>query len=94
LNYRVKLTKTAQKQADKAPSHVLRSLITWAESVEEYGLPETRRIPGFHDEPLKGKLQGKRSVRLTLQWRAIYEITPAQDIIFVTVERIIPHDYR
>jgi len=36
------------------------------------GIREMRKCKGFHDEPLKGKLQGQRSVRLNGAYRAIY----------------------
>jgi hypothetical protein len=30
-------------------------LMAWVEAVEEDGLEATRRVPGFHDEPLRGE---------------------------------------
>ena len=51
-----------------------------------------KRIKGFHDESLKGKWQGARSSRLSLQYRLIYKIVKNQ--LYVQVMDINPHDYR
>jgi proteic killer suppression protein len=53
----------------------------------------TRRIPGYHDEPLKGARTGQRSVRLSRAYRAIYEIRADDSIEFVSVEEVNKHDY-
>jgi hypothetical protein len=34
----------------------------WVDDVEERGLEEVRKIPGWHDEPLKGERKGQRSI--------------------------------
>lgn len=49
-------------------------LADWALAVETYGLEEVRKVPGYHDEPLKGKRAGQRSIRLSRAYRAIYII--------------------
>ena len=46
-------------------------------AVATFGLEEIRKIPGYHDEPLRGDRKGQRSIRLSRLWRAIYRI--AQD---------------
>ena len=61
--------------------------------VETDGLEEAKRIPGFHDEKLKGERAGQRSIRLSRQWRAVYEVQPDGDIVFVLVQEVTPHDY-
>ena len=94
MNFKVQFTKTARKQFPKLPTPIFRKLTNWVSSVEELGLPEVQKIKGYHDEPLQGELQGKRSVRLNIQWRIIYEIAPSNDLVVVTVERITPHEYR
>jgi proteic killer suppression protein len=53
----------------------------------------TRRVAGFHDEPLKGKRRGQRSIRLSRQWRAIYEIRTDGRTQFISVEEVTPHAY-
>ena len=71
--------------------------MAWVESVEEDGLEMTRRVPGFHDEPLKGQRQGQRSIRLSRQWRAIYVIRAdggaREGAHLVSVEEVTPHEY-
>jgi proteic killer suppression protein len=50
------------------------------------------RIPGYHDEPLKGSLSDMRSIRLGKGWRAYYRVVREQ-IEFVSVERVDHHEY-
>lgn len=73
---------------------MFRQLLAWVTAVQVDGLPETRRIPGYHDEPLRGRRQGQRSIRLTRKWRAIYETTQAQEVMLVAVQEVTAHDYR
>jgi toxin HigB-1 len=89
---RVELTKWAQKQLRKVPADVVKRLQAWIEYVETKSLEEARKVPGYHDEPLKGKRAGQRSVRLSRQWRAIYEIKGGA-AEFVSVEEVTPHKY-
>lgn len=49
------LTKYAEKQTRKLPQHIKLGLRTWVLLIEEHGIGEVRKIPGYHDEPLKGK---------------------------------------
>lgn len=51
-----------------------------------------RKIPGYHDEPLKGDRSGQRSIRLSRAYRAIYEIK-ADAAQFVSVEEVSKHEY-
>ena len=51
------------------------------------------RIPGFHDESLRGKLRGKRSIRLSRSYRAIYQLLVSGDAELVQVEEVTKHDY-
>jgi len=67
--------------------------MAWIEAVEEDGLEAMRRVPGFHDEPLKGPRRGQRSIRLSRQWRAIYEIRAGGGAQLVSVEEVTPHVY-
>ncbi len=83
----------ARKQLRKVPIRIQAKLRLWVEGVENDGLEEMRRIPGFHDEPLKGKRPGQRSMRLSLQYRAIYEIQEDGSLEFVSVEEVTPHEY-
>lgn len=47
----------------------------------------------IHDEPLKGKRQGQRSIRLNKAYRAIYIINKEGVIHFVEVEEVNKHEY-
>ena len=67
-------------------------LAAWVEAVEAEGLEAIRKVPGFHDEPLKGPRAGQRSIRLSRAYRAIYEIR-AGEVEFVSVEEVNKHDY-
>jgi toxin HigB-1 len=88
---KVIFTKTAAKTFKKLPHYILEKLIEWKEAVEYDGIEAIRKIPGYHDEPLKGKRKGQRSIRLSQQWRAIYEVHENQVIVYVM--EVIPHDY-
>lgn len=56
----VKFSKNAQKDLKKIPHSILDSLKTWITYLEMIGLAETRKISGYHDEPLKGDRKGQR----------------------------------
>jgi len=75
------------------PRHIVLNLRTWVEAVEADGLEEVRRIPGYHDEPLKGRRVGQRSIRLSRAYRAIYVVGANGDVEFVSVEEVSKHDY-
>ena len=38
----------------RLPHFIIRKLNKWARDVEEFGIEEVRKIPGYHDEPLHG----------------------------------------
>jgi proteic killer suppression protein len=88
----VELSALAKKQLKKLPVHIVVSLQNWVEDVEERGLEEVRKIPGYHDEALRGELRGLRSIRLSKAYRAYYRIID-DSIRFVNVERIDKHEY-
>lgn len=62
-------------------------------AVTKVGLVETRKRPGWHDEPLQGNRKGQRSIRLNKQWRAIYVINIENEVEFVEVIEVNPHEY-
>mgnify|MGYP002361547724 CR=1 FL=1 len=62
------------------------------EAVEHVGLEEVRKIPGYHDEPLRGRRSGERSIRLNRSFRAIYTIK-MDTIEFVQVTEVNKHEY-
>jgi len=89
----VLLTKEAEKQLQKCPRHVAVKLQAWLESVENDGLEETKKIPGFHDEPLKDRLKGQRSIRLSRAYRAIYTLKTTAAAKFVRIVKVTKHEY-
>ena len=90
---KVEISKDALKSLKKAPNHIVLKISAWVEMVEQGGIDEARRIPGYHDELLRGELKGKRSIRLSRQWRAIYSIK-SKIVEFVLVEKVTPHEYK
>lgn len=89
---RVEIARLAERQLRKVPQHIKDNLIIWVEAVEQDGLEEVRKMPGYHDEPLKGDRAGHRSIRLSRSYRAIYEIKE-DTAKFVSVEEVNKHDY-
>jgi len=91
--HRTRLSRKAQKQLKRVPKHVAFKLLAWVEMVENDGLEEARKIPGYHDEPLRGRREGQRSIRLSRSYRAIYEIRSDLAVEFVSVEEVSKHGY-
>ncbi|WP_295899756.1 type II toxin-antitoxin system RelE family toxin [uncultured Bdellovibrio sp.] len=87
------LSRKAQKDLKKLPRYIIEALAAWVENVETDGLEETRKIPGYHDEPLRGSRKGQRSIRLNRSYRAIYVIKSDQRVEFVSVEEVHNHEY-
>jgi proteic killer suppression protein len=87
----VNLTPSAAKQLRLAPPQVRRKLELWRELVAQYGVLQVRKTPGFHDEPLRAPRAGQRSIRLSLQWRAIYLVSETR--LKILVIEITPHKY-
>ncbi len=75
------------------PSYIIDKLESWIKAIRRDGLKQVQKTPGYHDEPLKGKRFGQRSVRLNKAYRAIYVIKKGQEIEFVAVEEVNRHDY-
>lgn len=88
----VELSSLVKKQIKRLPIHIVVSFQNWAEDVEARGLEEVRKIPGYHDEPLRGELRGFRSIRLSRGYRAYYQVVGGA-VKFVNVERIDKHEY-
>lgn len=81
-----------KKHLKKTPKQVIQRLQRWSLYIESIGLIQTRKIPGLHDEPLKGQWKGYRSIRLGHQWRAIYKLHKNTRFI-VKLKEITPHEY-
>ena len=91
--FNVVITKQARHDLVKVPTHIVRKLQAWVDDVEYHGLSEVRKVPGFHDEPLKGQRLGQRSIRLSKAYRAIYVIDQDGKIAIVKVLEVNKHDY-
>ena len=89
----VVLSPAARKDLRKCPQHFVQKLMAWVGSVETAGLESTRTRPGWHDEPLRGKWQGHRSIRLSKAYRAIYTISEDGTVEFALVETVSKHKY-
>ena len=90
--YNVTISKNALKDLRKVPKPILDKLQSWIEAIELEGLREIRKLSGFHDEPLRGKRTGQRSIRLSRSYRAIYTVQKDK-IEFVLVEEVNKYDY-
>jgi len=89
----VTVSKFANKQIDKLPKSILKSLQAWMETIEVFGIQEMRRLPGYHDEPLQGDRKGQRSSRLNRAYRVIYQETDSNKMIHILVLEVNKHDY-
>ena len=89
----VRMSRRAQRDLRLAPPHVRRKLKAWIESVSKDGLEDVRKIRGFHDEPLKGKRRGQRSIRLSRSYRAIYKVLSDGTLWFAQLEEVTKHGY-
>lgn len=77
----------------KLPPHILSKLMTWSKGVSSEGLEEMRKIPSYHDEPLKGNRLGQRSIRLNRSYRAIYSIQLDGSVRIILIEEVTKHEY-
>ena len=91
--FKVVLSKKAQKALLRAPIRIAEKLYYWVKSVGEISLENIKRIQGYHDEPLHGKRKGQRAIRLSLHYRAIYEIKKDGVFEFISIEEITKHEY-
>ena len=91
--YHVAISSLAKKQLRKVPERIRNKLIFWTQLVRAHGLEEVRKMPGFHDEPLRGERKRQRSIRLNRSYRAIYVILEDRSVEFVQVEEVNKHEY-
>lgn len=83
--------RSLDKIIEKLPLQVVKKYELWKDIVFRHGPKKLHEFPGFHDEKLKGTLEGQRSSRLNLQYRVIYAVE--KDIITVYVIDSTPHTY-
>lgn len=91
--YTVSLTARALKDLEKVPIYIAIKFQAWVDDISRHGLSEVRKIPGYHDEPLKGKRKGQRSIRLNRAYRAIYIIEANNTVKFIEVQEVNKHEY-
>ena len=89
----VVLQPDAVRSLKKAPVFIVNKMHKWVKDVQVFGLEEVRKIPGWHDHPLKGERKGQRSIYLNKQWRAIYILDKKGIIEFASVEEVSLHKY-
>ena len=83
-----------RKKLKKLPGYIVIKLLSWAKDVEFLGLVAVRKSPGLHDEPLKGRWSGYRSIRLSKGYRAIYILEPkTKELTIVDVVDVSNHEY-
>lgn len=91
--YTVIISKKAKENLRKMPIYIARKMGAWIDAVAHDGLQAVRKIPGFHDEPLKGDRKGQRSIRLSKAYRAIYIIGRQGNIEIAEIIEVNKHDY-
>lgn len=89
----VRLSRRAMLDLKAVPFYIQRNLLVWIAGVELESLAEIRKIPGYHDEPLKGDRAGQRSIRLNRSYRAIYVIKDDGTVEFVEILEVNKHAY-
>ncbi len=75
----------------KLPPQIVKKYELWKAIVFRHGPEKLKEFPGFHDEKLRGNREGKRSSRLSLQYRVVYSIE--RELVTVYVLEITPHNY-
>ena len=91
--FKVIVTEQAKRHLTRIPAYVVLNMQSWVDDIEHRGLREVRKISGYHDEPLKGKREGQRSIRLTKKYRAIYVIGSYGSLDVIKVIEVNKHDY-
>ena len=82
-----------EKELKKIPYYIVDKLLMWAKAVELQGIRKVRKVPGYHDEPLKGIRSGQRSVRLSKAYRAIYKEETEGVIHLIILLEVNKHEY-
>jgi addiction module RelE/StbE family toxin len=90
--WKVYEAKTAVKNINKLPGHILEKYEFWRSVAHISGPEGVRLFPGFKDHGLKGEWQGFRSSCLNDAFRVIYRIDKAQVSVYVV--DVNHHDYR
>lgn len=91
--FNVKLSRNAIKNLKKVPAYIVIKMQSWIDDIKHNGLSKVKTITGYHDEPLKGKRAGQRSIRLSKSYRAIYVIEKECRIKFIEIIEVNKHEY-
>ncbi|OPY82593.1 MAG: hypothetical protein A4E71_03140 [Smithella sp. PtaU1.Bin162] len=89
--WRIREHHNLDKIIAKLPLQVVKKYELWKDIVFRHGPEKLREFPGFHDEKLRGELEGQRSSRLNMQYRVVYSIE--KKMVTVYVIDITPHKY-
>lgn len=76
------------------PMYIIDKFFKWKADVQSLGIQEARKVPGYHDEPVKGSEVGRRSVRLNQAWRLFYLEEETGECHVIAVEEINKHEYK
>ena len=90
---KVLTSKNFEKQLKKLPKFINEAVLIWISTVEKIGIRETRKLKGYHDEPLKGSRRGQRSVRLNKAYRLFYTEQDYGLIDLITIGEVNKHGY-
>ncbi len=90
---KVGVSSKAAKQLKKVPDPIRIKFEYWCDLINFIGLLEARKYKGFHDEPLRGKRKGQRSVRLSKAYRAIYIEVDKERYEIIEVIEVNKHEY-
>jgi proteic killer suppression protein len=91
--WKVRWGKSVDKSLTTLPIFIQQKFRAWVVAVERDGMPEVRKLKGFHDEPLRGDRAGQRSVRLNRSYRAIYVEQKDGVILIAQVIEVNKHEY-
>lgn len=91
--FEVEISEIVIMQLQTKPVHIKEKLYKWVKRVESFGLYETRKIKGYHDESLQGNRFGQRSIRLNKAYCAIYILQKGSNAKFVKIQEVNKHDY-
>lgn len=86
-------SKKFEKQLRRIPERIQKAVLAWIGDVEDSGIRAVRMRKGYHDEPLKGKRKGQRSVRLGRAYRLIYEEDSRGKIHLIVILEVTKHEY-
>jgi len=81
-----------ERKLRRLPKEIKQRYEKWKDIVRLSGPKGLRMIKGFHDEKLRGGLEGFRSSRWNEQYRVIYRVE--RNELYVEVVKVNAHDYR